>query len=167
MTAFRLATAALGLLATLALGGCYQPDGGWMKTSGRGFTYISTPMQPMTVAVVDTRTEEAFFAMDIPPGKQLTFNFLEGGGDDPVYTPNRMVWAVWDAGTSIGHLDNQITAPPYSCCRIDVSIRKAPEWSDEDPAVRLRTDQLADRPPYFTPAGGKLPDPASRFVYDK
>jgi len=155
------------LLVVFLLAGCYNTDGGWMKSTGRGFTYISTPMQPTSVAVIDTRTQEAFFAMDIPPGKQLSLNFIEGGGDDPVYTPNRMVYAVWEPNTYIGSLDNQITAPPYSCCRIDVSYRKAPEWPDADPEVRLRTDQLADRPPHFTPAGGKLPDPASRNVYDR
>lgn len=159
---------ALGLVAVAAsLAGCYSPDGGMMPSTGRGFTYISTPMRPLSVSVVDTRTQEAFFALDIPPGKQLTFNFIEGGGDDPVYTPNRMVYAIWQSGEQLGNLDNQITAPPYSCCRIDVSIREAPEWPEADPEVRLRTDQMADRPPYYTPAGGKLPDPASRYVYDK
>ena len=154
-------------LPLLALGACYSPDGGIMPSTGRGFVYISTPMQPTSVAVVDTRTQEAFFAMDIPPGKQLTFNFIEDGGDDPVYSPARMVYSVWDAGNQIGTLDNQLTCPPASCRRIDVSYRKAPEWPEPDAETRLRTDQLADRPPYFTPKGGKLPDPGSKFVYDK
>lgn len=164
MTAPRFAL--VSALAALALlGGCYSPDGGLMPSTGRGFTYISTPMEPVSVAVVDTRTQEAFFAMDIPPGKQLTLNFIEGGGDDPIYTPNRMVYAVWKSGEQIGSLDNQLTAPPYSCCRIDVSFRKAPEWPEPDDEVRLRTDQMADRPPHFTPAGGKVPDTGSRH-YD-
>lgn len=167
MDAMNALRAAVGLSILMLLAGCYAPDGGLMPSTGRGFTYISTSMKPVTVTVIDTRTQEAFFAMDVPPGKQLTFNFLEGGGDDPVYTPNRMVYAVWESGEQLGSLDNQLTAPPYSCCRIDVSFREAPEWPDADPEVRLRTDQAADRPPHFTPAGGKLPDSASRNVYDK
>lgn len=157
----------LSVVVVLLLAGCYSPDGGLAPTTSRGWTYISTPMQPVSVAVVDTRTQEAFFAMDVPPGKQLTFNIIEGGGDDPVYTPNRLVYSVWEAGTQIGTLDNQLTAPPMSCCRIDVSFRQAPEWPEQDPEVRLRTDQMADRPPYFTPAGGALPNANDRHVYDK
>ncbi|MFM1829699.1 MAG: hypothetical protein RLZZ558_39 [Planctomycetota bacterium] len=145
-------------LPCLILAACYAPDGGFMPGSGRGFVYESTPMRPLTVSVVDTRTEEPFFVMELPAGKQLTFNFLQGGGDDPVYTPDRMVYSVWDNGTQFGHLDNQLTCPPASCRRIDVEIRKGPEWPEPDPAVRLRTDQLADRPPYATPEGGPIPD---------
>ncbi len=154
------------IVALASLGGCYSPDGGLAPSTGRGWTYISTPMKPISVAVVDTRTQEAFFAMDIPPGKQLTFNIVEGGGDDPVYTPNRLVYSIFEPGTQIGTLDNQLTAPPMSCVRIDVSIRPAPEWPEADPEVRLRTDQMADRPPYFTPAGGALPSANDRHVYD-
>lgn len=158
-------------LATLALAigtltGCYGPDGGFMPGSGRGYTYQSTSMSPLTISVTDTRTEEAFFVMELPPGKQLTFNFLQGGGDDPVLTPDRMIYAVWDNGTQFGHLDNQLTCPPASCRRIDVAIREAPEWPEPDPAVRLRTDQAADRPGYATPQGGKLP-PKSESKYDQ
>ncbi|MFZ4721988.1 MAG: hypothetical protein ACOYMI_02420 [Phycisphaerales bacterium] len=149
-------------LAIATLTGCYAPDGGFMPGSGRGYTYQSTSMSPLTISVTDTRTEEAFFVMELPPGKQLTFNFLQGGGDDPVYTPDRMIYAVWDNGTAMGHLDNQITCPPASCRRINVDIRKAPVWPEPDPAVRLRTDQEADRPSYATPKGGTMPDPKKK-----
>jgi len=153
----------LTALATIL--GCYAPDGGFMAASGRGFTYQSTSMQPLTISVIDTRTEEPFFTMEIPPGKQLTFNFKSGGGDDPVYTPDRMVYAVWDNGEMIGHLDNQLTCPNASCRRIDVEIRKGPVWPEPDPAVRLRTDQAADRPAYATDKGGPIPD-ANKKQYD-
>ena len=155
------------LIAAIALpAGCYAPDGGFMPSSGRGFVYESTSMRPLTISVVDTRTQEPFFVMEVPAGKQLTFNFLQGGGDDPVLTPDRMIYAVWDNGTQFGHLDNQLTCPPASCRRIDVAIRESPEWPEPDPAVRLRTDQAADRPPYATPQGGKLP-PKSESQYDQ
>ncbi|MSR34952.1 MAG: hypothetical protein EXS12_09205 [Phycisphaerales bacterium] len=141
----------------VSLAGCYAPDGGFMPSSGRGYTYISTSMQPLTISVVDVRTEEAFFSMDIPPGQQLTFNFLEGGGDDPIYTPDRMVYAVWVAGEQNGKLDNQLTCPPAADRRIDFDIRPGPVWPEPDAAVRLRTDEAADRPPYATTQGGKIP----------
>ena len=154
------------ILPLALLAGCYAPDGGFMPGSGRGRCYQSTSMKPLTISVVDTRTEEPFFVMELPPGKQLTFNFLDGGGDDPVYTPDRMVYAVWDNGQTNGTLDNQLTCPPASCRRIDVEIRKGPVWPEPDPAVRLRTDQAADRP---APLNGKgtppVPD-ANKKQYD-
>jgi hypothetical protein len=85
---------------TLLLAGCYSPRGGIYPYSGGGYTYVSSEMRPVTIAVVDTRTEKPFFKLEIPAGKQLTMNFLEGEGDDPVERPDRMVWSIWDAGTS-------------------------------------------------------------------
>jgi hypothetical protein len=145
----------IALLAALA--SCYSPDGGFMPGSGRGYTYVSTSMQPLTISVTDVRTQEQFFVMEIPPEQQLTFNFLEGGGDDPIYTPDRMMYAVWPAGTQNGKLDNQLTCPPASARRIDIDIRKGPIWPEPDATARLRTDQAADRPPYATTQGGKIP----------
>ncbi len=156
-----------GLLAAVA--GCYAPDGGAMPNSGRGFTYISTSMQPLTISVIDARTDEAFFIMDIPPGQQLTFNFLQGGGDDPVYTPDRMVYAVWEAGTYFGNLDNQLSCPPAAARRIEVDIRKPPVWPEPDATTRLRrirTDQAATLPPYATTQGGTVPAKSSN-QYDQ
>jgi hypothetical protein len=151
----------LFIASVVTLASCYSPDGGFMPTSGRGYTYISTSMQPLTVSVTDVRTEEKFFVMEIPPEQQLTFNFLEGGGDDPVYTPDRMVYAVWAAGKQTGKLDNQLTCPPASARRIDIDIRKGPIWAEPNAAVRLRTDQAADRPASATPQGGKIPTKTS------
>ena len=144
----------IALLSTIA--SCYNPGGGFMPASGRGFTYISTSMQPLTVTVVDVRTQKAFFSMEIPPGQQLTFHFLPGGGDDPVSTPDRMVYAVWVAGTQDGKLDNQLTCPPAAARRIDVDIRKGPIWPEPDATTRLRTDREADQPPPSMPQDGKV-----------
>ncbi|MCE9619456.1 MAG: hypothetical protein K8R92_06070 [Planctomycetes bacterium] len=151
-------TLILGLLATLA--GCYAPDGGLMPNSGRGYTYISTSMQPLTITVVDARTDEAFFIMEIPPGQQLTFNFLQGGGDDPIYSPDRMVYAVWEGGEQFGSLNNQLSCPPAAARRIEMDIRKPPVWPEPDAASRLRrirTDQVETLPPYATTQGGRIP----------
>jgi hypothetical protein len=96
------------LAATLTLAGCYSPGGGLYPASGNGYTYISSEMRPVTITLFDTRTEEPFFKLEIPAGKQLTLNFLEGKGDDPVLRPDRMVYSVWATGTSTGRLTNQL-----------------------------------------------------------
>ncbi|MDI9403822.1 MAG: hypothetical protein QM516_08115 [Limnohabitans sp.] len=145
-------------LATLTtLGGCYTPGGGWYPYSGGGYTYISSEMRPVTITIFDTRTEEPFFKMEIPAGKQLTLNFLEGKGDDPVLRPDRMVYSLWDAGTQTGRLTNQLTCPPTGCRRIAYDIRSAPEWREEPPEFENRIDAVKGNPPWWTPQGGALP----------
>ena len=169
----RLAAAATLAGTLAAAAGCYTTSGaGLFKHTGDGFTYISTETLPVTISLVNVCDRGAdhpdgtpFFIMEIPPGKQLTFNFLQGGGDDPVYTPDRMIYAVWDNGISTGTLDNQLTCPPASCRRIDVEIRRGPVWPEPDPAVRLRTDQAADRPPPQNGQGTPIPD-AGKKQYD-
>lgn len=152
----RLPTLAL-LAATAFLAGCYSPGGGIYPRSGGGYTYVSSEMRPITITVIDTRTEKPFFKLDIPPGKQLTMNFIEGQGDDPVERPDRMVYAIWDAGTSNGRLTNQLTCPPLGSRRIDYTIRTAPEWREEPPSYVDKVDGKDPKPAWWTPQGGELP----------
>ncbi len=125
------------VIASCLLVGCYTTDGGMFPTSGRGYVYISTPTRPVTITLVDTRNQETFFRMDIPPGKQLTFKFLEGSGSGSRAEPTKMVWEVWDEKTEFGSLDNQLICPPSSCRRIDVSFRPAPEDLPPDPTLLI------------------------------
>lgn len=152
------------LLAMLPAG-CYSPSGGLYPSSNGTFTYFSTTTSPKSIAIIDIRSEEAFFTMDIPVGKQLTFKFEDGGGDDSIYTPDRMLWEVWELGTQTGRLTNQLTVPPASARRIQVSIRSAPEWPDQKEGHRMRIDEEADRPPHWTPEGGKRP--VTTPIYDE
>ncbi len=155
--------AALALAASFALAGCYTPAGGYYPRSGGGYTYISTESSPVTITVYDTRTAEPFFKMEIPVGKQLTMNFLEGKGDDPVLRPDRMVWSLWDAGTMNGRLTNQLTCPPAAARRIAYDIRSTPEYREEPPEFENRIDAERNNPPWWTPAGGPLPPPVKWY----
>jgi len=152
----RFITTAL-VASTLCLAGCYGPSGGIYPYSGGGYTYVSSEMRPVTITVIDTRTEEPFFKFEIPAGKQLTMNFLEGGGDDPVERPDRLVYAIFDSGTSVGRLTNQLTCPPLGCRRIDYSVRTGPEWREEGAEFANRIDGMSSKPAWWTPQGGKLP----------
>jgi hypothetical protein len=138
------AALALGLALMAVPAGCYSTSGGWLPRTGGGFTYISTPSQPMTVTVVNVceRTEShpngtPFFIMEIPPGKQLTFNFEESGGDDQVLRPSRMMYSVWEADTGNGSLDNVLSCPGAACRRIDIFYRPAPEQPRPDESYRM------------------------------
>lgn len=149
---------ALACAATTAtIVGCYSPSGGAFPTSGRGFVYISTPTRPVTVTLVDTRNNEPFFKMDIPPGKQLTFKFIDETGSGARAEPSKLLWEVWDAKTEFGSLSNQLICPPSSCRRVDVTYRTAPEDVPEDPTLLVPTDATPPTSGPQSPAGGPLP----------
>ena len=156
----------LNVAAALILAGCYSPSGGLIKRRHAANTYYSTENHPATVTIVDTRTAEPFFTIEIPVGKQLTLNFKEGEGDDPVLTPDLMVYQIFDLGTSIGKLRNSVTVPNQYSRRIDVDYRPAPEKADPPPDEALRTDELADRPDWWTPEGGPRPKDEAKTLYD-
>lgn len=161
-----LAVAVSLIAAIVALPGCHSPKGGMMPASWGTTTYYSTEFSPKTVTLIDLRTEEEIFVMDIPVGKQLTLDFRSGMGDDPVYTPDLMRYQVFDIGTHIGRLRNSMTVPNAVSRRIDVEIRHGVEYAEAPPEEQLRTDELIDRPDWWTPRGGKLPDDHPAELYD-
>ncbi len=154
----RITILALGLAASAVLVGCHRPHGAMMSYTGASHTYYSTEMQPKTVRLVDLRTDEVIFSLDIPPGKQLTLDFVDGEGDDPTYSPDLMRYQVFDLGTTMGKLRNSLTVPAATSRRLDMFVRQGPEYVTAAPERQLRTDELEDRPQWWTPAGGELPE---------
>ena len=159
------------LVSTIActmmpLSGCHSPRGGILPHAGGSMTYVSTDSRQMSVSVVDVRTDEEIFVMEIPPGKQLTMDFRAGGGDDPVLRPDLMRWELFDAGTRTGRLHNGLTVPNATSRRVDVFVNQEIAWRDAPPEERLRTDELADRPDWWTPEGGELPQESPAALYD-
>lgn len=152
--------------ATLATA-CYSPAGGLMPYTGGPVTYYSTEMQQKTINLVDVRNNEVVFSMAIPPGKQLTFKFEKDAGDNPVYTPDLMRYELFDIGTKIGRLRNAVTVPNAACRRVEVSIKGDVEYAEPAPTQALRTDDASDRPAWWTPQGGPLPDESKKLeIYD-
>lgn len=149
---------AFGLAASALLVGCYRPQGAAMPSTGGAATFYSYEMAPKTVQIVDLRTEAVIFAMDIPTGKQLTLDFREGEGDDPVYSPDLLRYEVFDQGTTTGKLTNAMSVPGAASRRIDVYLRQGPEYMSSAPDRMLRTDEMEDRPEWWTPGGGDLPE---------
>ncbi len=141
----RIRAALLLAAASVAVAGCYSTSGGYYPHTDGGFTYESTPMQPTTITIlnncersVDHPNGTPFFIMEIPPGKQLTFNFEEEGGDDPVQRPARMMYSLWKKGTQTGSLDNILSCPGRDCRKIEISYRPAPEQARPDESYRLQ-----------------------------
>ena len=157
----------LGAALTLAMTGCYSPGGGAFDFTGGSQTYYSTEARPTTFTLVDSRTNEILFAMEIPPGKQLTIDFDEGGGDDPVLRPDILNYQIFDIGTKIGKLRSSLTVPPSTVRRIDVTFRSGVETRPAPINWELRADQTANQPSWWTAAGGPIPnDDIKATMYD-
>jgi hypothetical protein len=154
-----------GLAAVSA--GCYGPGGGVMPYTGNAQVVYSTETRPMSMRVVDTRTDEVRFSMDIPVGQQLTYRFSEEGGDDPVLRPAALHWELMDIGTSFGRLGSAMGMPNRFSRRIDLYVRDGIEYLEAPPEYRLRADEEAERPGWWSPQGGPLPTSDSRVdMYD-
>jgi hypothetical protein len=156
---------ALGVIA-VTLAGCHTPSGGIMPFTGGSTTYYSTEMMQKTVTLVDLRSGEVLFAIDVPVGKQLTIDFDKEEGDDPVNRPDLMRWEIMEQGTSIGKLDNQMSVPNAASRRVDVTLRHGPAYAGAQPPRPLRSDETANRPAWWTPEGGPMPEDKAAKLYD-
>jgi len=144
----------------LALAACHSPKGGVLPHTGGSFTYYSTETEPKNVRIVDMRNDEVIFAINIPPDKQLTFDFIEGKGDDPVHTPDLMKWEVLPMGTMTGKLRNAMTVPNAASRKIIVDIREGFEYAQ---APNERTNQVQPESEtanwgWWSPQGGPVPE---------
>jgi len=159
--------AVAGLLAaTVTTTGCYSPKGGALPSSTGAWTYASTESIGKTFTLVDVRSGEPVFVQVVPPGEQLTVRFLEGLGDDPVATPDRMIYELQPIGTSSGRLRNQITVPPAGARRIDIDVTQDIRFRDRPLEERYRVDAPEDRPDWWSPVGGPIPAERMRQPYD-
>ena len=149
---------AAGLTVAVAVGGCYSPGGALLPFSGQAIVYVSTEMKQPSVELIDLRSDDVIFRMDVPPGKQLVIYFVPGDGDDPALRPDLMQYDLQDAGTSTGRLQNSITVPAATARRIDVFYNQGTKYAEQPPQPELRTDEQANRPDWWTPEGGPMPE---------
>jgi len=150
----------------LGLSACHSPSGGIMPFSGGSATYWSTESMQKTVTLVDLRTGEELFKMDIPAGKQLVLDFDAEEGDDNVYTPDRMRYEMMERGEKTGKLSNSMTVPNHASRRLDVTLRRGVEYTPASAMRPLRSDEVADRPSWWTAEGGPMPEDKTVQMYD-
>ena len=149
---------------TLLLVGCYNPRGAFYTYVGQAVTYWSTGSKPTTITIIDTRTMEPFFTVEIPVGKQLVLDFNKGDGDDNVLTPDLMRYEVFEIGTTSGTLRNALTVPDQFSRRIDVTYRPAPEYAQAPTDQQDRVDK--DKADWWSPVGGPKPGNAAIQMHD-
>ncbi|MBL0921506.1 MAG: hypothetical protein IBJ10_05185 [Phycisphaerales bacterium] len=140
--------AALLCGAFLALGGGCYFEGGSMSSADR-FTYASTSWQPKTISVIDTRTGETIWSMDVPVGRKLVIDFNEAPSseinDDPS-RPDIMLWDIMENDRYFGALANKVRVPGPGLRRVDVTLRPTPELPPDMAAQREGQQGAAGTP---------------------
>jgi hypothetical protein len=158
----RISTLA-ALVAAILLPGCYRASPTLFSSSVGTFVYESTTMRPVTITVVDIRTEEPVFRMDVPVGQQFSMNFQETGGDDPVLRPAKMTWGMWALGSNFGSLENALSVPGKHARRIEYTLRQAPEYAPQPPQSPMRAG--VQREEWETDEGGPADVPNRDKLY--
>ena len=116
--------AAVGLIAT---GGCYMKEGPWYSGNA-ALTYESTSLRPKTISLIDTRTQEVLWSVDVPVDQQLVVAFVQDGADNDDETmPDLMKWQIFDAGKLFGNLENRMPVPNRHARLLELALRPAPE----------------------------------------
>lgn len=133
LSRFARPLAAATILASLALSaGCYH-EGGPLRSIDR-FTYVSTSWQPKTVTLIDTRTGESMWSVDIPVGQQLVIDFdTSKDADNTQWLPDEAKWDLMPDTRRHGTLHNKMKVPPRHARRLDVSLRPVPEMPSGAP----------------------------------
>lgn len=105
-------------------GGCAQPGG--VMWSIDQFTYESHEWQPWTVSLIDTRTGESLWSVDVPVGQKLTVGFRKGAGPNE-FKPDMMDWGIVPSTRSGTSRPNQLPVPPAQSRRLEPTLRPTPE----------------------------------------
>ncbi|MBK7403604.1 MAG: hypothetical protein IPJ41_02950 [Phycisphaerales bacterium] len=119
-------------------------DEGGSGASIDEFTFVSEPHSPKSVSLVDTRTEEVIFAVDIPVGQQLVVNFDDPSNTRGNYMSGNMRWALMKAGNRYGKLSNRIDVPPANSRRLEMNLRPGPEVSTPPQVETMTPPPLSD-----------------------
>lgn len=133
-TARPVAVASLSALVALGAG-CAGPghayrgyhDEGGTGMSQDTFVYVSRPHEPKTITLIDTRSGEALWTMDVPVGSKLVIDFEADESEGVPERPDLMRWELMNDTDLLGRLDNAMPVPAATARRLDVTLRPGPE----------------------------------------
>ena len=164
---FLALTASLcGVAAASLLSGCYAPGGGLNPVTGGAQTIQSTARAVKVFQILDTRSNEAVFSLEIPVGKQFTYQFIKDRGDDPVNRPDLMKYQLFDIGKTSGRLRNGISVPDGYSRLVTWDYVPGQYYEEPPPSERYRIDKPGDKPAWWSPKGGPIPEDDARQLYD-
>jgi len=97
---------------------------GPLKYSRDAHTYVSTPDQPLTITLIDTRTDEIVWSIDVPVGKQLSMMFKRDKGAEGEFMPDLLTWDLFEPRKRFGKRAQSQPVPPEGARLLDVTIRE-------------------------------------------
>lgn len=116
-------------LALAAATGCYSIGG--VPASRDKATFESHPHLPATITIVDTRTGEAAWSLDVPVGEKLTVRFYDGrkprGATEK--WPAMMRWELTDLDEDVGSLANEFAVPVADSRKIVYELREGEDFA--------------------------------------
>ncbi|MCA9310215.1 MAG: hypothetical protein KDA21_03360 [Phycisphaerales bacterium] len=118
-----------GLVAgfvTLAAASCWTTG---CAASNDRHVYQSTAWYPQTITLMDTRTGESIWSVDVPVGKQLIVGFRGGAGPNPS-KPDVMYWSLTDSGRRTGSQKSMMAVPGPDARLLVPTKRATPEMPD-------------------------------------
>lgn len=129
MSRTRRSTAVTTVLAAcaLALGACSLDKIGGNTWSTDSYTYRSEPYAPKTIEVIDVRTDEVVWAIDIPVGWQLDMKFSDDNINSDGIGSSTMKWKLYPHQVKGKDSSGDFIAPPRYARRVDLVLREAPE----------------------------------------
>ena len=168
MTTMLLIKSTLLLILASSFTGCqmYTPGGNpFFNGPNSAATYQSTEEFPKTVTIIDTRSGERVFVMEIPVGEKLVLDFIEDSGNNTVLTPDLMSWELFPNEVKYGPLSNSLTVPNRWSRHLVVTLRESSEYANPRIDRPLSVDEVNDQPDWWTAEGGKHDnaDPANGY----
>ncbi|MAV54726.1 MAG: hypothetical protein CMJ28_02080 [Phycisphaerae bacterium] len=151
------------LLTLLPLAACsfHKPGGTLFQGTGDTTTIESTERLQKSVTLVDIRSGEVLVSIDVPVGKQLTWDIVPGMGKDPVESPDLMRWQIWDLGTRSGSMQNALSVPNAASVRIDIDARQGVAYAEGPPELTPRSDRPV-APEWWRRESGSMPSSRDR-----
>ena len=122
------------VLASTLLGGCSNLSGMGLSGSYDDFVFASDAMSPKTVSLVDTRTKQTVWSMEVPVGRQIKISF-SAGTDPKVYMPDTMRVTEGKANTNAREFLTRIPCPGPESRRLDWALRSTPEIAGDKPST--------------------------------
>lgn len=130
-------TSAAALLATTQ--GCQYFGQHFVRSPGGNmfsddtYTYMSSPYEPLTVTLYDTRDHEPLWTVDVPIGSKVSLRFRESKvKDGSPKRPDIMDWVIYDAEKRWARMENRMAVPPADSRLLKVALRDAVEYPPAD-----------------------------------
>ncbi|MFU8829200.1 MAG: hypothetical protein ACNA8P_07165 [Phycisphaerales bacterium] len=135
--------ACAALLSASTLGACMGGNT-FSGRSGAGERYESTSYSPKTISLIDTRTGEVAWSVDVPVGQAVQLTFSEGTGPNE-FRPDEIRWEIAPIDRRIITPMNRQPCPPAYARRLDLTLRPTPENVGTNPDPRWNERSTYER----------------------